>query len=121
MDKAARVVLPRKYIPLTEKYVDSLRCSRSLWVGFALGAHQPLDEAIRHRKCEGFLRYKPGRSPEEHMQCLSKSEERKAQFWYTFLAAFLAAVLALVGQTVAKRLGLTEQNPKNATSTNSRK
>ena len=55
------------------------------------------------------------------MQCLSKSEERKAQFWYTFLAAFLAAVLALVGQTVAKRLGLTEQNPKNATSTNSRK
>ena len=108
VDKAARLVLPAKgTIPLREKYLNSLRCRRSLWVGFAVHGGPTLDEAIMRRRCEGFLRYKPGRSPEEHMQSLSRSEERKAQFGYTFLAAFLAAVLALVGQTVAKRFGLT--------------
>ena len=117
--KATRLVLPSKgTIPLSEEYVDSLRCSRSLWVGFAVYGERPLDEAIMRRSCEGFRRYKPGISPQEHMRHLADSDQRKAQFGYTLLAAFLAAVLALVGQTgqqwLAKFLGLSA-SPSAAT------
>lgn len=115
--KATRLVLPSKgTIPLSEEYVDNLRCSRSLWVGFAVHGDPPLDEVSIHRHCEGFRRYKPGLSPQEHMKCLLDFDQRNAQFGYTLLAALLAAVLALVGQTgqqwLAKSLGLS--TPLNA-------
>ena len=98
--KAARLVLPSKgTIPLSENYVDSLRCNRSLWVGFAIHGGPTLDEATMHRHCEGFCRYKPGLSPQEHMKQLTDSEQRWAQFKFAFLAAVLAAFLTLLGQT----------------------
>jgi hypothetical protein len=81
-----------------------------------------LNEAADPRHCKEFLRYKPGLSPEEHMQWLSKSEERKTQFWYSLLAALLAAILTLAGQTgqqwLAKVLGRTSAR---VSSTNSQK
>jgi len=107
--------------------METLQCYRSLWVNYDLtySGHSiegQLEEVNNRRHCEGFLRYKPGLSPGEHKQRLAKSEERKSQFKYTLLAAVLAAILALVGQTgqqwLAKVLGLSTLN---TTSTRSKK
>src|SRR6266849_6134385 len=62
--------------------LDSLRCYRSLWASYEVNycgnpAGPKLEEVNERRRCEGFLQYKPGFSPEEHKQRLAKSEERK--------------------------------------------
>lgn len=97
--------------------LTSLRCYRSLWVQYDTDyCGNPdgpkLDEVNRNRRCEGFVRYMPGFSSEELMKRLLGSKDKKTQFFYTLLAAFLAAILALLGQTgqqwVAKFLGLTK-------------
>lgn len=125
--EASRTLLGAKGSAGLPGRMEDLQCYRSQWVQYDLtyfdhSVDGQLDEVAYPRHCKEFLRYKPGLSPKEHMQCLSRSEERKAQFWYTFLAALLAAVLTLAGQTgrqwLAKFLGLTTPS---ATSTNSRK
>jgi hypothetical protein len=91
--------------------LEHLCCHRSLWVGYDLtyvgNPEGPkLDEVTERRRCDGFLRYQPGLRPEEHINRLSRSEERKAQFWTLLLASVLGSILTLVGQWVAKHLGL---------------
>jgi hypothetical protein len=91
--------------------LDDLCCYRELWVTYDLtyvgNPDGPkLDEVTARRHCEGFLRYHPGLPPVEHMQRLSKSEERKAQFRNLLLASVLGSILTLVGQWAAKHLGL---------------
>jgi hypothetical protein len=95
--------------------LETLRCRRLLWVDNELNYFgnpdgPKLDEVNQLRRCEGFLRYKPGLSPQEHMQRLEKSEERKAQFGYVFLAAFLGslltAALSLLAQWAARHFGI---------------
>lgn len=96
--------------------LTTLRCYRSLWVDFDFDYFgnpdgPKLDEVNKKRQCPGYGRYTPGLLPEEHMKRLLESKDRKTQLIYTFLAALLAAILALVGQTgqqsVARLLGLT--------------
>ena len=90
--------------------LETLRCRRSLWSHyefdyFGNSSGPKLDVVNEPGRCPGFRRYRPGLSPEEHMQRVSKAEERKAQFGYTLLAAVLASVLTLLGAWAAKYLG----------------
>jgi hypothetical protein len=95
----------------SQEYLEELRCRRSLWVDYELLGTPLIHVVNERRRCPGFLGYNHGLSPEQNMERLSKSEERKAQFWYLLAASVLAAVLTLVGQTgqqwLAKHLGLT--------------
>lgn len=101
--QASRVLVSAKGQAGLPSRMEDLQCHRSLWVGYDLDGYGSvegqLNEAADPRHCKEFLRYKPGLSPEEHMQRLLKSEERKVQFRYTLIAALLAAILALAGQT----------------------
>jgi Flp pilus assembly pilin Flp len=103
----------------SQEYLEALRCRRSQWIDHDLFGQPLLDVVTKRRRCKEFLSYKPGFSPEEHMKRLTDSDQRKAQLWYTFLAAFIAAVLVLVGQTgqqwLARVLGLS--TPPSATTT----
>jgi hypothetical protein len=93
--------------------VDNLHCYRSLWVGYDMDyfgnpSAPKLEEVTQKRRCEGFLQYKPGFSPEEHKQRLVKSEERKAQFAYTLLAAIVGCILTLLGLWAGRHFGLSK-------------
>jgi hypothetical protein len=93
--------------------LTTLCCYRSLWVQydtdyFGNPDAPKLDEVNEIRRCEGFRRYKPGLSPQQHMEQMAKADERKAQFGYMFLAALLASVLTLCGQWAAKHFGLAK-------------
>lgn len=114
---AERCMLSTKGMSAVMPTLETLRCHRSLWVGYDLtysgNPDMPkLDVVTEWRRCEGFLSYKPGLSPEEHMERLARSDERKAQFAYTLLAAILggglSSVLTLLGLWAAKHFGLSK-------------
>jgi hypothetical protein len=96
--------------------LTTLDCHRSLWAGYELlyiGSDDrgEVEEVNHRRRCVGFVRYIPGLTPAEHMKRMLDSKDRRIQLLYTFLAALLAAILALFGQTLqqwaAKRLSLS--------------
>ena len=108
----------------SQAYLDALGCRRSQWIDHDLFGTPLFDVVNERQRCKAFLRYKPGFSPEEHMKRLSDSEQRRTQFAYTILAAFLGAVLVLAGQTgqqwLTKVLGLSAP-PSSATPYTTRK
>jgi hypothetical protein len=81
--------------------LDILRCSRSLWVGYDLtyvgtsaeGIFEEL-EADR-RDCAGFLSYRPGWTPNEHRDLLTKALETREKALLAVLS-FLLGVLTVL-------------------------
>ena len=72
-------------------------CSKSLWFweddsDFGI----VIAETSKARKCSGFLRYVPGRSPADHL----KLEDEQRAFRRQILLASLGATLAIVGGIV---------------------
>ena len=104
--EAERCMLASRGSSAVMPNLESLHCHRSLWVTYDLtyvgNAEGPkLDEVNEQRHCRGFLRYKPGLCPDDHMQRLLRSEERGAQFKYVMLGLVLGSVLTLLATLVA--------------------
>jgi hypothetical protein len=80
--------------------LDTLRCFRSLWLEYRLlggGDEVILSELDTDRRgCRGFDRHRPGFTPSEHLDLLSKRWEARRQFWLTVLGSAAGATLALL-------------------------
>jgi len=92
--------------------LDKLHCDRNLWVDYELGIFDSGREGLfdevnkKRRPCEGFLRYRPGWTPSGHRTLLQNKLERRDKILISATSAIGAAVLALVGDWLLKRLGL---------------
>ena len=112
--EAERCMLASRGSSAVMPALESLHCHRSLWITYDLtyvgNPEGPkLDEVNEQRRCGGFLRYKPGLSPDDHMQRLLRSEDRseetRVRFKYLVLASVLGSGLTLLAQWVAKHFG----------------
>lgn len=99
---AERCMLATKGSSAQMPQMEPLRCYRSRWARYDLNICDKLDEVTERRHCEYYLSYEPGLSPEGHMNRLLQSKEKRAQLWYTLLAAFLGSALTLLVQWAAK-------------------
>lgn len=89
--------------------LDNLRCFRSLWLDSVYGGG---DESIIYelaadrRDCTGFDRHKPGFTPSEHRDLLSKRWDARRQFWLTVLGSAVGSALALLVAWLTWHLGI---------------
>lgn len=89
--------------------LDNLYCFRSLWLGsvYGRGDEAIIDEiAADRRGCTGFDRHRPGFTPSEHLDLLSKRWEARRQFWFTVLGSATGAALALLVAWLTWRWGI---------------
>lgn len=92
--------------------LNQLRCVRKLWVNYDLqnfeNSRDGLFEEIqqRRRPCEGFLRYRPGWSPDEHKELLQARLDRREKIIISSMSAIGASVLTLLGAWLLKLWGL---------------
>lgn len=75
--------------------LDHLHCSRSLWVSYDLTYVGTNADAIfeelegDRRGCRGFLRYRPGWTPNEHRDLVGKAFETRQKVIFTILGTGL--------------------------------
>lgn len=88
--------------------LEVLHCSRSLWVRYDLfysgtnaeGIFEELE--VDRRDCAGFLRHRPGWTPFEHRDLLSKTLEARQKITF----AVVGSLLTLFAAWLTKQLGI---------------
>jgi hypothetical protein len=83
--------------------LNELRCTKQLWVDYDLtyfgGSTEGLFDELqrRRRPCVGFLRYRPGRSPREHLDLEEKKQARQERLLDTLTgSSMFSSVLSWV-------------------------
>jgi hypothetical protein len=92
--------------------LDQLRCNKELWVDYDLtyfnGSTQGLFDELQklRRPCVGFLRYRPGRSPREHLDLEEKKQSRHEKLIDTLIGIFLGVLGTLLATWLLRHYGL---------------
>jgi hypothetical protein len=90
--------------------LDVLGCSRSLWVNYDLtysgtSAEVIFDELdLDRRSCDGFFKYKPGWTPTDHRELLSKHQESRQKIVSGILLAVASSILTVLVAWVIKSM-----------------
>jgi hypothetical protein len=91
--------------------LEDLQCFRSLWIAYAI--HGGGDEGVfselevDRRGCEGFLRHRPGWSPNEHRDLLSRRLETREKIALVALGSLLTLIGALLLAWAKSLLSIT--------------
>ena len=94
--------------------LNKLRCIKKLWVDYDLtyfeDSRQGLFDELqqRRRPCVGFLRYRPGRSPKEHLELEDKKRETREKIIIAIFGAAGGILVTLVTAWLLKHYGLKQ-------------
>ncbi len=92
--------------------INKLRCTKKLWISYDLTYFDDSRDGLfaelreRRRPCVGFLRYRPVRSPREHLDLEESKRARSEKIIIGLLGAAVGILAAILTKWLLKYFGL---------------